>query len=104
MNFKDALKFLDFLATGEPLRGKIIGSNIVTNKFQFHIDTCFSKIDKIYETAIKANDGEWLVVERYKSVHKAKKGHKYWTVYCGTTNPSFYEIETKAFYSFLTED
>ena len=39
-------------------------------------------LDDVYETAIKLNDGNYVIVQKYKDETHAKIGHKVWIEFC----------------------
>lgn len=63
------LKLMQFIKRVE--RTKIEGYTINT-----------TKVGKQYETAIRFEHYNWIVVERYDDINYAKRRHKYWCTFC----------------------
>ncbi len=60
----------------------------------YTIDSCFT-FDEGYETAIKKNKGNWIIVENYSSFERMKTGHKKWCKLCEKEQPTaVYSIQT----------
>lgn len=97
--FEELFGFIECEMNGIPLRGDIIGTDTVNNgTYSFTVDTCFVNDVEAYETAVKANDEDWIVVERYNSPEEAKAGHEKWMLQCRRPQPMFHSIQDKNFY------
>lgn len=59
---------------------------------EYLVDTCYTR-DCGFETAILKNDGDWIVVEYYKNLSEAKKGHEKWCKFCETNPKEVYSIQ-----------
>jgi hypothetical protein len=53
------------------------------------------KIENRYETAIKQDDRNWVVVQEYEDITRAEVGHKHWCSKC-VDNPLYaYDVKEK---------
>ena len=83
-NFADMLKDILFGKRGETIRDEVEG---------YIIDTVeLSTVG--YETAICKDDGDWVVVARYKDRERAVKGHKIWMIACAAKPNQVFSIQT----------
>ena len=86
--------FLQALFSGEPIRGEEIGfDRFSSHGFKIAIDTCFTNDTQKYETAIKINDDDMVVVEEYDSAAEAREGHSKWIEICGRSEFYFSSIQ-----------
>lgn len=99
MNIESLLKAALLIATRQPIRGEAIGQDKFNNgKARIFIDTCFTNGTNKYETAIKINDDEIVIVEKYDTPQEAKIGHKNWVNTCKQKSFHFYSVQTGEMY------
>lgn len=70
--------FLEALASGEDLRGEVIGHDTVGD---YTIDTC-KTLDCGWETAVWNHHGHIIIVDRYDNREEALAGHADWCAVC----------------------
>ena len=59
----------------------------------YTIDT--SEVDGMCETAIKLDNGDYVIVQKYISPAHAKVGHKYWVGFCADEPISAYDVSER---------
>ena len=63
---------------GRSWRADALNKRFVIGKTKFEVDTCYTPDTDQWETGIKRNNGNWIIVEMYGDKEKAEKGHKEW--------------------------
>ena len=56
----------------------VLYQSVPAEFLQTEIDTCWVNDIKVYETAVKELNMDWVVVERFKSAETAKMAHFAW--------------------------
>lgn len=83
MNMDDFLSFLDILSDGLDIRGDVVDTTeVICDNHHITIDTCFTNDTGKYETGIKVDNDEWIIVERYPNKTSAIIGHGEWIEKC----------------------
>ncbi len=96
-----------FLSGGDPLRGEVIGCDDFETEDGFHfiVDTCWVNDIKVYETAVKELNMDWVVVERFKSAETAKMSHFAWVQKIKNDGVRFFKSEQDGcIYGVMKED
>lgn len=94
-NFYDFLKFLT--TDWDDYQDRLVEN---TKQGEYEIDTCFANDTNLYETAIKKNNGEWIVVEEYKDKQTAEKKHFEWVEFTKSNPSKAYSIQTGEYEDF----
>ena len=85
MDMDDFLSLLDILSDGLDIRGDVVDTTELTNgNHCITIDTCLTNDTGKYETGIKVDSDEWVIVERYPNKTSATIGHDEWIEKCNT--------------------
>ena len=71
-----------------------------TKQGTYEIDTCYCNDTEKFETAIKKNDGNWIVVEEYETKTIAEKMHEKWVEFTKTNPKKAYSIQSEEFEDF----
>lgn len=67
-----------------PLLGEIAGRDEFKSFGRdIIVNTCYTHDTGMYETGIKVDDDEWIIVEYYSHKMPAKEGHQKWCEICG---------------------
>lgn len=85
LSLSGLLMSINRMTNGEKFRDVAI----TTKNSDFTVDTVFAPDTYIWETGISANtfnDGDWIIVDEYKTKKEAKIGHQKWVKYM-ETNP-----------------
>lgn len=87
-NFYD---YLNFLTTDwDSYKNRLVEN---TKQGEYEIDTCFANDTNLFETAIKKNDGGWIVVEEYEDKKTAQEGHFKWVEFTKSKPSKAYSIQ-----------
>lgn len=92
----DFFELLYNLASGNIKRIEAIGPDTVGN---YIIDTCNTS-DHGWETAVRKNEGEWVIVARYADKECAEKGHKIWTAMCAANPTKVWSVQLDEYVKF----
>lgn len=57
------------------------------------IDTAFTPDTGYFETGIKPQNMEWIIVEEYSTHEDATRGHKKWVRYMGKNPKKLYSVQ-----------
>ena len=93
--------------SGEGFRGEVIGTDSFETEdgFHFTVDTCWVNDIKVYETAVKELNMDWVVVERFKSAETAKMAHFAWVQKIKDDGVRFFKSEQDGcIYGVMKED
>lgn len=71
------------------VRGEVAGNTTVGD---YEVDTC-DTMDCGFETAIRKKEGDWIVVEYYRNMEEAKKGHDKWCEFCKGNPAKVYSVQ-----------
>ena len=73
-----------------------VGNDVIGD---YTIDTC-DTVDQGYETAMRKDNGDIIIVERYPNKMRAEIGHSKWCEFA-KTNPKFvYSVQLDEFVNF----
>ena len=73
-----------------------VGNDVIGD---YTIDTC-DTVDQGYETAMRKDNGDIIIVERYPNKMRAEIGHSQWCEFA-KTNPKFvYSVQLDEFVNF----
>ena len=87
------LDLFNFLTGG--IRGDVIGTDEVNHHdITILVDTCFTLDTGYYETAVRVDNDDFIIVEEYDNSTQAMEGHKFWKDYCAQSNLNFVSIQT----------
>lgn len=90
--------FLKFLITNwDSYEDRLVEN---TKQDEYEIDTCFANDKNKYETGIRKNDGEWIVVEEYNTKEDAKQQHKKWIEFTKCKPQKAYSIQFEEYTEF----
>lgn len=94
-NFNDMFNAIELILSGFPLAGEKIGTDTFDNgEAHVFIDTYFANDTAKYETAIKVNNDDLVVVEEYNNSDEAQAGHQKWIEICKRNTFYFHSIQT----------
>lgn len=83
MNTNDFLNFLNTLSADFDIRGDVVDTTeLINNKHFITIDTCYTNDTGRYETGIKIDSDQWIIVESYPNRASAVIGHDEWIKRC----------------------
>jgi hypothetical protein len=73
------MNFISLFDMLKHVRGEEVGNNkFLTEYFNIVVDTCYVNDHCAYESGVKINDDDWIIVERYDDFDSAKEGHGFW--------------------------
>ncbi len=67
----------------------------------YMIDTCYADDTRKYETGIKKDGGEWIIVEEYSNKEESIIGHEKWVEFCKAYPIKAYSIQLEKEINFL---
>ena len=90
---EDLIAFFEACASGEELRGEVIGRDQV---YDYTIDTCYTA-DCGWETAVWKDDNPMVIVARYETKEEAEEGHDDWCAVCLLQPDTVWSIQTERY-------
>lgn len=88
----DTYESLMFGITNNNYKNAIKCGHDIVNEY-YTVDSC-DTVDKGFETAIWHENGDMVIVERYKTKELCSEGHNKWVEFCKTNPTEVYSVQT----------